>query len=459
MTVNGGVSPKRKQNAVRLWQIFRTSSGHCALYLYERITKSSETTPIELFARRLRRFLEELGPTFVKIGQLLSVRPDLVPPEVIHELEKLQESVPPFDFKISEEQIRRELGKPIDALFLDFQEKPIAAGSVAQVHKAKLIDGSDVIVKVQRPEAQEIIEADLGLLYSLATLLKRLKRFQFIDPVAVVQEWSDSLHRELDFRIEGRHADRFRFIFRKDPLMKVPWIYWPLTGKRVLTMGYIKGYRLTDLTSAERKGVDTYSLAEHGARVFIKEVLEDGFFHGDLHPSNILITPEGEIAYLDFGIVGTIGNVERRILARLTVAIIEQDIEEVVKQARLLGVDFDQNQIHHMKEDLKKSIERYVGRNLGEIKIDNLGKELMTMLYRRHVRIPRNYVLLTKAMITVEGVAKGLYPEFNIIEVARPYLFRLVRSNLPAAEMIIDLFQRVVKFSHESSGAKPKAEL
>lgn len=431
----------KKSSAVRLWQIFLAACRQYIAYFFDRLSSAKKSRK-ELFAVRLRLFLEELGPTFVKAGQLLSVRPDLVPPEVIFELEKLQESVPPFDFNLVLNQVENELGKPVDQLFTSFERDPKAAGSVAQVHRARLKTGSDVIVKVQRPEAKKIIDADLNLLFSIVSLMKRFKRFEFIDPVATLEEWSGSLNRELDFRIEGRHADRFRFIFKNDELMKIPKIYWELTGKRVLTMEYIDGYRLTDLTSAQKKGIDTFALAEHGARVFIKEVLEDGFFHGDLHPSNILVTPEGTIAYLDFGIVGKIGEREKGVLARLTVAIIEQDIDDVLKQAKLLGVDIGEDRVPSMKKKLRTIIRNYHGKNLGEIKIKNLGRELLAMLYIERIKIPRNFALLAKAMITVEGVAKGLYPEFNIIEVASPLLVELTARNFGAGEIISHLIVR-----------------
>ncbi len=383
-------------------------------------------TDEQIIGRRLRSFLEELGPTFIKVGQLLSVRPDLVPPDVLFELEKLQDRVAPFSIDKVEKIFQEEFETNLGQVFKRFNPEPIASASIGQVHLAYLKDGSKVAVKVQRPEAKEIIQADLDLLYFLADRLK--KRFPQFDLRGLVGEFDDSFQRELDYRVEARHIDKFRHNFRDNSVLKVPLVYWKYTSRRVLTMEYIEGTRVDDLATPEKMGIDTYKLAIEGARAFMKQVLEDGFFHGDLHPANILITPEGKIAYLDFGIVGWLSDEEKDVIARLLLGIIKQDVEMIINEAKNLGVAIPTENLAAMRRDLREIVDAYYGRTLGEVSIDIIGREFLNLIYRYKIKIPRQYALLAKALITVEGVAKKLYPQINIIEVAKPYVTELMKE-------------------------------
>ncbi len=401
--------------------------------------------PLETIGRRLRLLLEDLGPTFVKVGQLLSVRPDLVPPDVLFELEKLQDKVPPFPFELAKKIIEEELERKIDEVFSHFNPEVIASASIGQVYEAFLKNGEKVAVKIQRPGSKEMIESDLDLFFFLSELLK--ERVPFIDLVGVAQEFSDSLHRELDYRIEGRHIDRFRENFRLEPLIKIPIVYWNYTTKRVLTLEYVEGTKVSDLATPERAGIDTYSLAIKGAQAFMKQVLEDGFFHGDLHPANVLITPDGKIGYLDFGIVGELKEEDKEIITNLLSGIVRQDAEKIVEEAEKLGVEIPRNKIPQMKTELKEILDRYYGRTLGELQIDIIGKEFLSLIYRHKLRIPKEYALLAKALITIEGVAKKLYPQINIIEVAKPYVYEVLRKRYSREKMVKDLYEELKKYS------------
>lgn len=381
---------------------------------------------VELAAKKLRLLLEDLGPTYIKIGQLLSIRPDLVPPEVIFELEKLQDNVSPFDYEIVEKIIKNEFEKNISDIFSKFEKLPLASASIGQVHEAYLHDGTHVVVKIQRPEAREIITADMDLIKTVARLIKA--RIEFVDIEGVVDEFIKSLNRELDYRTEAKHIDRFRFNFRQDELVKIPLVYWPYTSKRVLTMEYIDGTKISDLATPEALGIDTFKLAKFGAEAFMKQVLVDGFFHGDLHPANLLITPEGKIGYLDFGIIGEISEKDREYVTYLLASIIRKDIEGVVNYSRKLGVEIDQAQVSSIKTGLKNIIDRYYGRELGDIKIDVIGREFLNLIYQNKMKIPKRFALLVKALITVEGVAQDLYPGFNVMEVAKPYALNLIKE-------------------------------
>lgn len=421
---------RRRRNIKRLAKITQVAIKHGFGYFLEKFElvppgRKHQPLETEKAGQRLRLLLEDLGPTFVKIGQLLSVRPDLIPPDIVFELEKLQDKVPPFSFDEVKEIFREEFDKEINEIFNQFEAKPVASASIGQVHLAYL-DGQKVAVKVQRSAARELIEADIDLLFFVANRIR--ERVGFIDVLGLTQEMADSLQRELDYRVEARHIDRFRHNFRDDPLIKIPVVYWPYTSRRVLTMECIEGTKVSDLATPEKLGIDTYALAVHGARAFMKQVLEDGFFHGDLHPANILITPDGKIAYLDFGIVGRVSEEDRETIAQILMGIIRQDTELIVEKLAELGVRIPREQIPRMREELKDIIDHYYGRTLGEVQIDVIGREFLSLIYRNKIRIPKDYALLVKALVTIEGVAKKLYPQINILEVARPYVTQLIRE-------------------------------
>ena len=449
------VAQRRRRNAKRTYEIIETSIKHGLGYWVARAgfikggasDKGARLLPEEELARRLRSFLEALGPTFIKVGQLLSVRPDLVPPEVVFEFENLLDETSPLPFEVIKEQVECSLEKPIDEVFESFDPKPIASASIGQVHRAKLCEGGrDVAVKVQRPGIQEKIDADLDIIAAIAA--RAQKRVEVVDLSSIVGEFTDSLHRELDYRIEARHIDRFRFNFRDDELVRIPLVYWKYTSRRLLVLEYIEGWKLSELAEPESLGIDAFGLAKHGAEAFMKQVLEDGFFHGDLHPANLLITPDGKIAYLDFGIVGTVPEQDKEAIARMLLGIIRRDVGEIIAEARSIGVEITSDKVEEMRKGLADAIDRYSGKKLGEIKIDVIGREFLSLIYRNRIRIPRNYALLAKALITVEGTAKKLYPDINVLEIAQPYVIELIDRKYGknvTAEVIYEEMKEEVK--------------
>ncbi|MBI4743743.1 MAG: AarF/ABC1/UbiB kinase family protein [Actinobacteria bacterium] len=427
-------------------------SGFKQLLSKKERKREHKRPPAEALAEKLRLFLEDLGPTFIKIGQLLSVRPDLVPPEIIFELEKLQDTCPPLDFSVVKREIEHSLNKKIEDVFSYIDPEPLASASLGQVHRAVLKENNNpVAVKIQRPGAKRIIDSDLDLLFTLARLLKKKLKL-FFDPIFVVQQFADSLHQELDYRIEGRHADKFRFNFRSDPLIKVPLVYWKYSTGKILTMEYIEGTKLTDLATPEAAGIDTFFIAKHGAEAFMKQVLEDGFFHGDLHPANIMITKDGKIAYLDFGIVGEIEERDKEIITILVLMIIKQDMDEIVKQIQKLGVEISSEQVTSMRGDLKGILDRYYGRTLKELRIDIIGKEFLSVIYRHKIKIPENYALLVKALIILEGVGKQIYPEFNILEIAKPFAKELIKRRYPPGKIWEESYEILKEYSLYAAG-------
>src|SRR6185369_16189738 len=256
-------------------------------------------------AERMRLALEELGPTFIKLGQLLSTRPDIVPPAFVREFEKLQDSVPSFSFEELKNQVERELGGSVESFFSEIEPTPLAAASIAQVHRARLITGEAVVIKVRRPGIVELIESDISALLGLAYMAERhISGSEIYDPVGVVREFARSIRREMDFAREGRTIEKFRDNFSKTEWMYFPQVFWGQTARGVLTLEYMEGVKVSDLGSLDRAGLDRKLIALRGADAFLEMVLTHGFFHGDPHPGNVMILPNNVICLLDYGIVG-----------------------------------------------------------------------------------------------------------------------------------------------------------
>lgn len=297
----------------------------------------------DLFASELRVAFERLGPSFVKLGQVMSVRPDVFGPELVFEMERLRDEVAPVESAAVHEILEREFGRPVDRLFATFDDKPVASASIAQVHRATLAAsyrpvvgdvleaGASIAVKVVRPGAERAIRADIDEARPLARRLMWIERFRRYGIEGLLDEFAETLCSECDLRHEARVADRYAFDFADDPLMLVPRVVWPLTGRRVLTTEFVEGWRLSDLSEAERRGIDARRLAEHGAEVFLRQVLEIGRFHADLHPANLFVTPDGRICYLDFGIVGTTSPEQREAIAQVLAATVYGDAERAVR--------------------------------------------------------------------------------------------------------------------------------
>lgn len=394
---------------------------------------------------RFRELLEDLGPTFVKIGQVLSVRPDILPLEYIEELEKLQDSVAPFDSSQALAIVESELQKPLSEVFANFESTPIASASIAQVHKATLKTGERVVVKIQRPGAADVIESDLRILFYLAENLN--KRIENLDLIGLWEEMATTLRNELDFTVEASNIETFKKMFEGDEIIRIPEVYRSFTTKKVLTLEYIEGYPLSEIERirTEYPDVDLEWLAIYGARAFMKQVLEDGFFHADLHPANLIITPEGKIAYVDFGMVGRISEEGRKAIARMLYAQIMKDVDEIINQAEALGAVIPRAKLPKLRREFREILDRYYGKTLGEIRIDIIGKEFVRLLYKNHVKIPKDYALLVKALITVEGVAHTLYPQINVFNVARPYVEELVKKYYPPSSFARELVDTAIE--------------
>jgi ubiquinone biosynthesis protein len=405
-----------------------------ALDLRQRLAPQPEV-PVtrKTAAVHLREALEELGPTFIKLGQIGSTRPDFFPPEFIDELSRLQDMVPPAPWEEALAIIDKELGQPLDQLFLVVDPTPIASASLGQVYAALLPDRTEVIIKVQRPNIEQTIETDLAILADLAHLAQeRLAFADAMDPVGLVQEFAESLRSEMDYRREGRNADRFRANFAKEDYLYVPKVYWEYTTRRVMVQERIYGIKINDYPALAAAGYDPYRIALNASKAIIKEVLIDGYFHADPHPGNILILPGEVIGLIDFGITGTLDRTDRGYLVRLWISLINLDAEATVDQLLRMGVvspDVDQN---GLARALRRMLRKYYGLPLQEISATEVFNEVQPIIYQYRLRVPTDYWLLLKTLVVLEGVGRALAPKFDVFAVSRPYVQRFVaRMALP----------------------------
>ena len=394
------------------------------------------------FARQTRCACEELGPAFIKLGQLVSVRPDIFSAEAVFELERLQDSVPPVPIERIRRAIRREFGQDADALFDEFEDVPVASASIAQVHRARLkaayrpvfgapmAAGTAIAIKVVRPGATDDIRSDIEL---ARRWLRRIPRFGLlarVDLEAFLGEFEATLRSETDLRNEGRVAERFAFDVRDDDLVLVPRVVWPRTTRSVLTMEFVEGWRLTELTDAERDGVDARALAIHGAEVFMRQVLVLGRYHADLHPANLFVTPDSRICYLDFGIVGTTLPAQRIAIAQVLAATVYGDADRAIKYSRELGLVIEPEQEAAVRGRVAALMKHTLRRPGQRADVRGFAIGFLSMLADFKIAVPVGYGLLIKALVTVEGVAQAIYPDIDITQTARPFATRLIAQEM-----------------------------
>jgi ubiquinone biosynthesis protein len=372
--------------------------------------------------RHLREMLDELGPTFVKFGQLLSTRPDIVPPDIISELRSLQDDVRPFPYAEVERTIVEELGQSVERLFTEFDPQPLAAASIGQVHRATLPNGRRVVVKVQRPNAPRQIEADLVLMYQAARLAKeRIRALDFIDVNEIVDEFARSIRHELDYRLEARNADAFHKDFAAHPHVAVPRVYWTYTRSRVLTLEYLEGVQLADLEldawSLEQRRHLAYLITE----TWMTMIFRNGFFHADPHPANILVLSPERVGLVDFGLTGKLTDDDMSKLTRLFIDAASENIDLLPRRLFDLGVRYPKEREEEFVAALRDLYYRYYGASLQEIDPIQVIREAFGLIYSMNLRLPTRFVMLDKAIATLGSVGVELYPDFNVFEVAKPY--------------------------------------
>ncbi len=379
---------------------------------------------------RLRRAFVELGPSFIKFGQALSTRPDVVPPDLVAELSRLQDDVPPVAPGVAQATIEAELGLPLAEVFAWFHVEPEGSASIAQVHRARLRDGSEVAVKVRRPGIDATIERDLGLLAFLARLAERyLPDADLYQPSTLVAEFARAIRREQDLAREGRTIERFARNFAGDPTLRLPRVHWPQTTPGVLTMEYIEGRKVLDVL-ASPGAVDSRVVARRGAEILLKQVLRDGLFHADPHPSNVFVLPDNVICLLDFGSVGRLDGSLRNALVDLVSAVVHEDLDRLVRAVLSIGQPLEPINARQLRRDLGDLLDGYAGILLKDLPVGMLLQDALAVMRRYRLQFPADLMLLVRAFVATEGIGRRLDPSFNMVEHAGPVIAGILRARL-----------------------------
>ncbi|HEY8450392.1 MAG TPA: AarF/UbiB family protein, partial [Bacillota bacterium] len=406
-------------------------------------------------AVRVRRVLEELGPTFIKIGQIMSTRADLVPPPILAELQKLQDRVPPAPFAAIRSEVERELQAPLESVFATFEPEPLAAASIGQVHAARLHSGEEVAVKVQRPHVRQMIEADLDILLGLAELADRHSPWAQVYPFRdVAREIARTLQRELDYIREGTHAERLRRQAGHAPELYIPRVYWHLTTSRVLTLQRLRGRKLSE---ALQQGLDEptrKAIARRLVSGLLEQILVHGFFHADPHPGNIVLLPDGRIGLLDFGIAGRLDQATREQLAAFVIHLMRGRVDKLSAIIQeLVNVPIRRADLRALHRDLEELRDRYYQVPFRQIEMSEVVRSFFTVLRQHRLRVPADLTLVGKTLITLEGVAVHLDPELSVVAVAEPLGRRLLRDYTSARALSRHALTRLENY------AEPLVEL
>ncbi|MFW6006473.1 MAG: ABC1 kinase family protein [bacterium] len=396
-------------------------------------------------ARRVKRVLQDLGPTYIKLGQLMSTRPDILPPVFIKELRKLQDKVKPIKFDKIEEVLIEELQDDYDKLE-KINPEPRANASIAQTHHALFEGKEDVILKVQRPDIEDKIKVDLEILYNLAEIVEeRNYAGDFIHPTKIIGEFRDSLLKELDFTREVSNMKIFTSNFSDNAGIMVPDVYENLSTKRVIVMEEIKGVKLNELDSIKQSDIDTKNLAEIGARAFMKQVLIDGFFHADPHPGNLFVVDQNKIAYIDFGLMGQLTPEMQTQLVILFFSIMRKNIEVMVDIIFEIGAIPRDINVSKFKIEIQDLFNRYYGLELAKIEFMDLFDDFERIIYKFNIRMPDEFLLLVRAIAVSEGVGYSIDPSFNLVEVGNDFLKDLLKSRVKPDNIIYNLINKTWK--------------
>ena len=378
----------------------------------------------------LRETLERLGPTFIKFGQVLSLRSDLVGERIANELSKLQSEVKPNPYEEICAVVRQELGKNPEELFAAFDPIPVAAASLSQVHRAMLADGSEVAVKIQRPGIRNMIASDIHILLSLAELMEKyIPETVHYQPVRIVKEFADWTERELDFAVEGHNADRFRFMYRDNPNVKIPEIHWDFTTPRVLTMEFIHGLRANDIKGMREMGIDPKTIATRGVDALLRQFLIEGFFHADPHPGNYFVLPDNVICFQDFGMVGYLSQDQRKELLSCFVAFTDRDADSYIKHVLHLSVTSQSSDVDGFRKDVQEVLNDFFY-SPSPKSVAGSFFHVLTLSAARNVRYPADLALFGKALVTTESMGHILYPGFNLEEVLSPFVETVLKEYL-----------------------------
>ena len=400
----------------------------------------------------LRKTLERLGPTFIKLGQVLSVRPDLIPKEYCKELEKLQDKVPPFSFDEVKETIHEEFGKNKNNIFHHFEKKPLASASISQVHKAILKTGQEVVVKVQRPNVKKLMETDIEIMLYFARVLENnIENVKKFNPTRIVNEFKEWTEKELDFRLEARNAKRFYQNFKGSKTVYIPKVYDEFTTEKILTLEFIDGIELHNIKEIKRKKLNFNQIIKNGFDAIMTQVFVHGIFHADPHPGNIIVMQSNRIAFIDFGIVGYFDEKLKNKCTDLLYGIVDQDENLVMETLISMGMETDTD-YEQLKSDISFIIQPLQHSSVNDIKVSKVLEEILDIALKHKLRIPASFVLFGKTIITLEGVAIEYDPNFKLVETAKPFIEKLIakrKSPLYAWKNLVHELSKYRKFAEE----------
>lgn len=397
---------------------------------------------------RIRMAAVELGPTFVKLAQVLSNRPDIVPEPLIKEFEKLQDRVPPFEFAKVKLIIERETHKKLTDIFDEFSEVPIASASIGQVHKAKLKTGEEVVVKVQRPEVQEIVERDLNILREVVRRSDRyLKKQGILNAEEVVHVFERSMHKELDYLNEARNIERFRNYYKGAKNFYVPKVYREFSTSKIMIMEFVRGCKITDVRQLREWGIKPEKVVERGMDIYLTQIFEHGFFHGDPHPGNVLVRQEGTIILLDFGMVGQLMKKDKYAFAGIFIAMSRSDAREMAVQFRKLAVEDNITDMRQFVYDLNDLIEDYAYLDVSESSIQDVIVRLQKIMFDYKITVPGGVFIIFRAFAILEGIGKKMHPNFKTYDFIKPYGQRLIAEQLKPENLAAEAQSRISNFS------------
>ncbi|MGD2011154.1 MAG: AarF/ABC1/UbiB kinase family protein [Desulfobacterales bacterium] len=399
----------------------------------------------------LRMALEELGPTYIKLGQILSTRPDLIPVDFLQELSKLQDKVPPFPAHAARKIIETELGVMPENLFTQFDDTPLASASIGQVHRAQLQDGREVALKVQRPGIQKVIEVDLEIMLHLATLMEHhIEELAFHRPIKIVEEFARTLEKELDYLLEAANMERAALNFSDDPSTYIPAVFRELSTTRVLTTECVKGIKVSDIGQLDVAGLDRKLITSRGADILLRMIFEHGFFQADPHPGNIFVLPDNVICLIDFGMVGSVDRQTRETFVDLLDGIVKKDAPKVANVLLQLTDWEEEPDSRAFEIDVTDFMAYHLFRPLKDVRIGKLLHHLLELASRHRLRIPPNIFLMMKSMTTVEGVARILDPEFDLFSQVAPFIRSVLLERYSPQRLSTDAFQMtadLIKFT------------
>ena len=421
---------------------------HPVRSLKDRVSGTHKVYPELSDPERLRLMLEELGPTYIKFGQILSTRYDILPKEYIKELEKLQDTVPPFSHDEACRIVAEEFGMPIDEIFETFSCEPFASASLGQVHLATLPGGERVIVKVQRPGIREVIDSDLRILRDLAHFAdQHISEARALNPVGVISEFERIIRAELDYTLEAQNADELRGNFSDDPTVKIPKVYWDYTRWQVLTMEFIDGIKVSDHEAIEQAGLDRKIISLNFATSFLKQIFQHGTFHGDPHPGNVLVMEGNVVAFIDFGIIGHLDQVIRADLVDFFIALSENDADAVIEVLAHIGIiDYNEIDLPQFRFEISNMITKYYGMSLRYVNTGVMMREMISMILRYHGNVPSNLLLLSKALMIEEEVCSQLDPDYNLQDLAKPFIHNLVMERMHPKRIVREWLRMIPGF-------------